>query len=144
VLNVYLEQNGQDRVSEREKLSKLLKRPSVRLEELLSLDSLANEPVFQSILRLKDGRLSKEIQEQIEIELKYEGYIQRQWEQIEKFDRYEDQKIPIDFTYNKLKALSTEGREKLSRVKPESIGQASRISGVTPSDISVLMVTLRG
>lgn len=143
-LNVYLEQNGQDRVSEREKLSKLLKRPSVRLEELLSLDSLANEPVFQSILRLKDGRLSKEVLEQIEIELKYEGYIQRQWEQIEKFDRYEEQKIPIDFTYDKLKALSTEGREKLSRVKPESIGQASRISGVTPSDISVLMVILRG
>ena len=105
---------------------------------------MAHETVFQSILGLQDRRLSKEVLEQIEIELKYEGYIQRQLEQIEKFDRYEDQRIPIDFGYNKLRALSTEGREKLSRVKPESIGQASRISGVTPSDISVLMVALRG
>jgi tRNA uridine 5-carboxymethylaminomethyl modification enzyme len=143
-LNTYLERNGQDRVSEREKLAKLLKRPSVRLEELLSVDSLAQEPVFREILSLKDKRLSKEVLEQIEIELKYEGYIQRQRDQIEKFERYEEQKIPVDFGYNKLRALSTEGREKLSRVKPESIGQASRISGVTPSDISVLMVALRG
>ena len=131
-------------MSEREKLAKLLKRPSVRLEELLSLDSLADEPVFQAILGLKDKRLSREVLEQIEIELKYEGYIQRQREQIEKFDKYEEQKIPVDFNYSKLRALSTEGQEKLSKVKPESIGQASRISGVTPSDISVLMVALRG
>lgn len=144
VLNTYLERNGQERVTEREKLSKLLKRPSVRLEDLLLLDSLAQQPVFQNIISLKDQRLSKEVLEQIEIELKYEGYIQRQREQIEKFDRYEEQKIPLRFNFNKLRALSTEGREKLSRVKPESLGQASRISGVTPSDISVLMVALRG
>ena len=144
ILNIYLERNGQERVTEREKLAKLLKRPSVRLEELLSLDSLAGEPVFEKILSLNDKRLSKEVLEQIEIELKYEGYIERQREQIEKFDRYEEQKIPIEFNYSKLHALSTEGREKLSKVKPESIGQASRISGVTPSDISVLMVALRG
>ena len=143
-LNIHLETNGQERVTEREKLAKLLKRPFVRLEELLSLDSLAGEPVFQKILSLNDRRLAKEILEQIEIELKYEGYIERQREQIEKFDRYEEQKIPAGFNYSKLHALSTEGREKLGKVKPESIGQASRISGVTPSDISVLMVALRG
>jgi len=144
ILNPYLERNGEDRVSEKEKLARLLKRPTVHLEELLTLNSLLHETAFQSILELKDKRLCKEVLEQIEIELKYEGYIQRQREQIEKFDRYEEQEIPLDFSYNKLRALSTEGREKLSRVKPESIGQASRISGVTPSDISVLMVALRG
>ena len=143
LLNMYLERKGQDRVTEREKLAKLLKRPSVRLEELLSLDSLVQEPVFREIVSLKDQRLRKEVLEQIEIELKYEGYIQRQKEQIDKFDRYEEQNVPLDFNYSKLRALSMEGREKLSRVKPESIGQASRISGVTPSDISVLMVALR-
>lgn len=143
LLNMYLERKGQDRVTEREKLAKLLKRPSVRLEELLSLDSLVQEPVFREIVSLKDQRLRKEVLEQIEIELKYEGYIQRQKEQIDKFERYEEQNVPLDFNYSKLRALSMEGREKLSRVKPESIGQASRISGVTPSDISVLMVALR-
>ncbi len=144
ILNPYLERNGEGSVSEKEKLARLLKRPTVRLEELLSLNSLAHEAAFQSILDLKDKRLSREVLEQIEIELKYEGYIQRQQEQIEKFDRYEEQEIPLDFSYNRLRALSTEGCEKLSRVRPESIGQASRISGVTPADISVLMVALRG
>ena len=61
-----------------------------------------------------------------------------------KFDKFEGQKVPVDFDYSKVKSLSTEGREKLSKVKPESIGQASRISGVTPSDVSILMVSLRG
>lgn len=142
-VNPYLEEVGEGRIGERERLGRLLKRPAVRLEGLLSKDSLARDPLFSSILETDDVRLKKETLEQIEIELKYEGYIQRQWEQIEKFDRYEDQKIPVDFNYSKLKALSTEGREKLGKVKPESIGQASRISGVTPSDISVLMVSLR-
>jgi tRNA uridine 5-carboxymethylaminomethyl modification enzyme len=92
---------------------------------------------------LGEEALGREILEQIEIELKYEGYIQRQVEQIEKFNKFEDQRIPIDFNYGKMKTLSTEGRERLSKVRPESVGQASRISGVTPSDISVLMVHLR-
>lgn len=144
VLNPYLERIGEGPVSEKEKPAKLLKRPSVHIEDLISLNPIAEEPVVQSILGVHDKRLSAEVLEQIEIELKYEGYIRRQQEQIEKFDRYEEQKIPIDLNYGKLRALSTEGREKLSKVKPESIGQASRISGVTPSDISVLMVSLRG
>lgn len=142
-VNPYLDEVGEGRIIEREKLARLLKRPAVRLQDLLAKDSLASDPAFSAILKSSDRRLAKEALEQIEIELKYEGYIQRQWEQIEKFDRYEDQRIPVDFDYGKLKALSFEGREKLNRVKPESIGQASRISGVTPSDISVLMVSLR-
>lgn len=140
VLNPYFEKISEGRLEERERVARLLKRPNVRLTELVRLDSLASQPVMEEILGLSDERLKGEILEQIEIELKYEGYIQRQVEQIEKFDKFENQKIPIDFAYGKIKSLSTEGREKLSKVKPESIGQASRISGVTPSDISILMV----
>jgi tRNA uridine 5-carboxymethylaminomethyl modification enzyme len=116
----------------------------VKLAEILDLDSLSDQPVVKRLSALNDSKLRREIVEQIEIDLKYEGYIQRQIEQIARFDQFEDQKIPIDYNYAKIKSLSTEGREKLSKVKPESIGQASRISGVTPSDVSVLMVSLRG
>ncbi len=144
VLNAYLAEKSEDSVGEREKLAKVLKRPSVRLIDLIELDSLATEPVMQRIISLGEEKLKDEVLQQIEIELKYEGYIQRQTEQIEKFNKYEDQKIPIDFDYGKLRALSREGMEKLSKVKPESIGQASRISGVTPSDVSILLVSMRG
>jgi tRNA uridine 5-carboxymethylaminomethyl modification enzyme len=80
---------------------------------------------------------------QTEIELKYDGYIIRQYEAVSKLERYEDTKIPLNFDFGKIKHLSTEGREKLNKVKPRSIGQASRISGVTPSDISILLVYLK-
>ncbi len=81
--------------------------------------------------------------EQIEIELKYEGYIKRQKEEVERFKRFEMLHIPNDVDYTNIKSLSTEGREKLAKIQPASIGQASRINGVTPADISVLMVYLR-
>ena len=81
--------------------------------------------------------------EQVEIELKYEGYIKRQYENIERLEKYESTKIPLTLNYLNLRALSTEGREKLNKFKPRSIGQASRISGVTPSDISILLVYLK-
>jgi tRNA uridine 5-carboxymethylaminomethyl modification enzyme len=99
---------------------------------------------MKEILAQSDERMRNEVLEQIEIELKYEGYIQRQQEQIERSEAFEDRKIPVDFDYAKIKSLSTEGRERLGKIKPESIGQASRISGVTSSDVSVLMVYLRG
>ena len=143
VVNPYLERISEGRIEERERLSKILKRPGVRLAEIERLDSVTNQPAMQEITKLPDIKLRREIIEQIEIDLKYEGYIQRQNEQIEKFERFENQNIPIDFDYTKIKSLSAEGREKLSKVKPESIGQASRISGVTPSDVSILMVSMR-
>jgi tRNA uridine 5-carboxymethylaminomethyl modification enzyme len=80
---------------------------------------------------------------QVEIDIKYEGYLKRQKEMVEKLLRYEDTKIPLTLNYSNLKALSSEGREKLERFKPRSIGQASRISGITPSDISILLVYLK-
>jgi tRNA uridine 5-carboxymethylaminomethyl modification enzyme len=131
-------------MEEKERLAKLLKRPNVRLSDLVGIDSLASTPVMKEILGLPDERLKNEILEQIEIELKYEGYIQRQVEQIKKFDTFEDRRIPAGFDFSKIKSLSTEGRERLNKIKPETIGQASRISGVTPSDVSVLMIYLRG
>ena len=142
--NPYLERISEGRIDERERLSKILKRPGVKLAEILNLDSVSTQPVVRKTIELHDPKLRAEVIEQIEIDLKYEGYIQRQVEQIEKFDKFEDQKIPLDYNYSKIKSLSTEGREKLGKVKPESIGQASRISGVTASDVSILMVSLRG
>jgi tRNA uridine 5-carboxymethylaminomethyl modification enzyme len=142
-INEYLQKNSGAVIEGSERLAKLLKRPNVRLSDLVHFDSIATAPTIKEILSLSDEQLKTEVLEQIEIELKYEGYIKRQLEQIEKFDRFEDQRIPLDFDFKKIKSLSTEGRERLSKIKPESIGQASRISGVTPSDVSVLMVYLR-
>jgi tRNA uridine 5-carboxymethylaminomethyl modification enzyme len=142
-VNSYLKQTGNQELGEHERLSKLLKRTGVRLADLFGVDGLAEHPFFRFLQDLPDLRLRGEVVEQIENELKYEGYIERQHELIERFERAESQRIPADFDFSIVKALSTEGREKLSLVKPSSIGQASRISGVTPSDISVLMVYLR-
>lgn len=143
-INPYLTQKSTDAIQEKEKLSKLLKRPGVGLMDLIKLDGLREHPFVQKLMNGVGPNLMREVIEQIEIELKYEGYITRQADQIEKFDKYEEQKIPLNFDFGKIKSLSTEGREKLSKVKPESLGQASRISGVTASDISVLMVYLKG
>ncbi len=141
--NPYLKSKGEEPIQEGEKLGKLLKRANVTLREVISVDGLMSHPYIQRLKSLPDRRLVDDILSGVEIEVKYEGYISRQNEQIAQFERYEYQRIPPDFDFSKVKALSAEGREKLTRVKPVSIGQASRISGVTPSDISVLMVYLR-
>jgi tRNA uridine 5-carboxymethylaminomethyl modification enzyme len=143
LVNPYLKSKGEEPIPEGEKLGKLLKRANVILREVISVDGLMSHPYIQRLKSLPDRRLVDEILSGVEIEVKYEGYISRQNEQIAQFERYESQRIPPDFDFSKVKALSAEGREKLTRVKPVSIGQASRISGVTPSDISVLMVYLR-
>jgi tRNA uridine 5-carboxymethylaminomethyl modification enzyme len=81
-----------------------------------------------------------EIQEQVAIRLKYESYIEREQKMAEKIESLSNYIIKTDFDYDRVKALSSEGREKLKKIKPETIGQASRISGVNPSDISVLTI----
>jgi len=128
---------------ESEKIAKIVKRPQIRLEQLLEAEGIRGHP-FVELLYDQDVRLRKEILEQAEIELKYEGYIERQKEEAAKFDTFETMEIPEDIDFRRVNSLSTEAKEKLSRVKPRSIGQASRISGVTPSDVSVLMVYLKG
>jgi tRNA uridine 5-carboxymethylaminomethyl modification enzyme len=87
--------------------------------------------------------LPEEVQQQVEIQIKYEGYITRDLEQIERFTRLEDKRLPSWIDYSKIPALRFESREKLSRFRPDSIGQASRISGVTPADIAILLVWLK-
>jgi tRNA uridine 5-carboxymethylaminomethyl modification enzyme len=128
---------GSQQLTESESPQKLLKRPEVKLTDLFKVGRLRSDPSINEIIQ------DKEVMERVEIETKYEGYLKRQEEQIAQFKRAESIAIPTDFEFGRVKSLSKEGREKLARVKPRSIGQASRISGVTPADISVLLVALR-
>jgi tRNA uridine 5-carboxymethylaminomethyl modification enzyme len=142
-INPYLETRGTATISQKEKLSTLLKRPEVQAKELITFEGVSTSNFVQRLLDVRDKRMQREVLEQIEIELKYDGYIRRQEEEIEKFEKFENMLIPDAFDYNNLKALSAEGKEKLSKIRPRSIGQASRIGGVTSADVSVLMVHLR-
>ncbi|MCJ7554526.1 MAG: tRNA uridine-5-carboxymethylaminomethyl(34) synthesis enzyme MnmG, partial [Ignavibacteriaceae bacterium] len=136
-INVFLKSIGSSQIDSTETISRLCKRPELNLQQILSLNGYVDNFLIQNLLA------DPLALEQVEIELKYEGYIQRQHETVSRFERYEETKIPSTLNYLNLKQLSAEGREKLYKVKPRSIGQASRISGVTPSDISVLLVYLK-
>ncbi|HVN48565.1 MAG TPA: tRNA uridine-5-carboxymethylaminomethyl(34) synthesis enzyme MnmG [Bacteroidota bacterium] len=143
-INAYFENKSIEKISEPEKISKLLRRTSVQITDLFNLDAIRSNGFVSVLKQHTDETMYREILEQIEIGVKYEGYINRQYAEIEKHNRFESQKIPSDFSYDSIKSLSTEGKEKLKKVAPSSIGQASRISGVTPADVSVLLVFLRG
>jgi len=135
-INVLLEDKNIPVLDNSEPIDKLIKRPELTLKEVLNL-IIANNQFYTEIL------CDEKIIEQLEIEIKYDGYIKRQEDLIAKMDKLERIAIPLNFNYANLNAISTEGREKLCRIKPRSIGQAARISGVTPSDISVLLVYLK-
>ncbi len=117
------------------KIGALLKRPKVTLAAILK----ASE---QAASRINGISSDNRILEQVEIDCKYEGYIKRERMTAERIERLESHRIPESFDYEKVRGLSNEGREKLSRIQPSTIGQASRILGVTPADISVLMVKI--
>jgi tRNA uridine 5-carboxymethylaminomethyl modification enzyme len=136
-VNNLLEARGSSLIDSTETIANLCRRPELSLLELLNLDGLSDNSDISSLL---DDELALQ---QVEIDLKYEGYLKRQEEMIAKLEKYEDHLIPLTLNYLKLRALSTESREKLQRYKPRSIGQASRIPGVTPSDISVLLIYLK-
>jgi tRNA uridine 5-carboxymethylaminomethyl modification enzyme len=114
-------------------LTKILSRPDRTFDHLLAMDA-----------GLGQRQISKEVKEQVEIEVKYEGYIERQQTQIEKFRKMEDYKIPSGLDYQNISELRKEARQKLSQIRPISLAQASRISGVSPADISILMIYLAG
>ena len=135
-VNGYLQSIGSSSIVENEKMAQLVRRQDVKLAELLNL------PYFRSDSIPLEAAADRKGVEQVEIETKYEGYISRQLDEIEKFDRFDSMEIPEGLDYRRVKSLSTEAREKLIKVKPGSIGQASRISGVSPADVSVLMVYL--
>ncbi|MCA0387247.1 MAG: tRNA uridine-5-carboxymethylaminomethyl(34) synthesis enzyme MnmG [Bacteroidetes bacterium] len=136
ILNPFLQEFSSSEVQFSETVEKIIKRPEIDAYKLGSLLNGTDSSELKTILS------DKETAFQIELTLKYEGYITRQQDTINKLEKYEDRSIPIDLDYKQVQSLSAEGREKLSRVKPRNIGQASRISGVTPSDISILMVYL--
>lgn len=136
-INSLMEKKGINNIDNGEFIGKLVKRPELSLKEILENSGLENEELIVELLK------NPKVLEQVEIELKYEGYILRQQELIEKIEKLEKIQIPLNFNYSNLKTISAEGREKLAKVKPRTIGQASRISGVTPSDISILLVYLK-
>lgn len=135
--NSFLEEKNLSLLDNSETLDKLVKRPEIFLKELLQLLDHDEYPEAENILSDETAL------EQLEIETKYEGYIVRQYDLIEKMEKLENTLIPLNFDYTNLNSISREAREKLNRVRPRSIGQAARISGVTPSDISVLLVYLK-
>ena len=114
------------------KADKILSRPNIHMSDLKECDSVDSY--------ISKNNLSEEVQDQAEIQIKYSGYIQKEKNNADKLNRLESVKIPKDFDYKKLKSISAEALEKLNKIKPETISQASRISGVSPNDISVLLV----
>lgn len=135
-INEFLKEAGTNEIQQKVKAITIATRPQVKTENLLKKLADAKEmEIFNS------GR-SNEIIESAEVRIKYEGYIAREKIVAEKIKRLENLKIPADIEYNELVSISTEGRQKLNRVKPENIGQAGRISGVSPSDINILLMYL--
>ena len=129
-VNELLERAGTTRLTNGTKLSELLKRTELNYEMLYKIDE--NRP-----------ELTRQEKEEVEIQIKYEGYIKLQEEQVKKFKKLETKILPEDIDYETLKGISLEARQKLNKFKPRSIGQASRISGVSPADVSVLLVYLQ-
>ena len=128
-VNEFLEKNNTSKITNGVKLADLLKRSELTYKKLAEIDK--NRP-----------ELSDEVQEEAEIQIKYEGYIKLQEEQVEKFKKLEEKILPQDIEYSKIKGLRLEARQKLDKIKPNSVRQASRISGVSPAGISVLLIYL--
>lgn len=118
-------------------LADLLRRPNVRYDDLASLKDTSGNSLAGP------GVADESIKEQVEIQIKYAGYIDRQAKEVERHEHYENLKLPADLDYMEVKALSIEVRQKLNRHRPETLGQASRISGITPAAISLLLVHLK-
>ncbi|MBS1517838.1 MAG: tRNA uridine-5-carboxymethylaminomethyl(34) synthesis enzyme MnmG [Bacteroidetes bacterium] len=137
-LNGILKSKNSSELTQNEFLSNVIKRNEISLRDILELESYDENELIKNLRKNKDAA------GQIEIEIKYKGYIDRQDEQINYFMKNEAIRIPEDFKYEKIKSLSTEALEKLKKIKPNSIGQAMRISGVRPSDISAVMIYMRG
>ena len=129
-VNKFLEAKGTTPLSTGSKLSELLKRTEIRYKDLAEIDD--NMP-----------NLSAQEKEEVEIQIKYEGYIKMEEEQVAKFKKMESKTLSEDIVYQDIKGLSLEARQKLDKIKPLSIGQASRISGVSPADINVLLIYLQ-
>jgi len=131
-----LEAKGTSKLSQPVKAKSLIPRPQIHLQDLLDADVELEKEV-------KEITENRQVVEQVEIQIKYEGYIRREFEMVEELNKKESTAIPDKIDYGKIKSLSSEGKSKLEKIKPETLGQASRISGVSASDVAVLMVYLK-
>ena len=129
-VNEFLEKHGTTKLTTGSKLAEILKRTEINYKDLEEIDG-------------ERPNLSIQEKEEVEIQIKYEGYIKMEEEQVAKFKKMEERILSTDIDYNDLKGLSLEARQKLNNIKPISIGQASRISGVSPADINVLLIYLQ-
>ena len=132
VINPILEKNESNPVDQAYRASQILTRPNINLEKLSKIKIIGN----------KAREYSEEIQEQAEINIKYKGYIEKEKENVAKLQRMENIKIPEDFDFSKVASLSSEALQKMNNIRPKNIAQASRISGVSPADINVLLIYL--
>ena len=130
--NPILEAKESSPMVQSDKMFKVFSRPQIELDDFLKFDKVKEY--------VTNNDLDKEIIEQAEIQVKYSGYIEKERNNAEKLIRLEDIKIPENFDYNKIKSMSIEAKQKLSKIRPVTISQASRISGVSPADISVLLI----
>jgi len=128
-LNQLLAERGSSSLASPAPVSQLVKRPELKLEDVIGFCE-------------REDLVDSDVLEQVEIELKYEGYIQRQARQIELFSKMENKRIPDTLNYSKVRGLSRESAEKLAKIKPRSLGQTARIPGVRPADVTVLMIHL--
>ncbi|MBQ4257213.1 MAG: tRNA uridine-5-carboxymethylaminomethyl(34) synthesis enzyme MnmG, partial [Oscillospiraceae bacterium] len=126
-LNEMLTQKGSALLSEPVKEAALIKRPGIGYDDVMRFDE--NAPA-----------LSYEVREQVGLKIEYEGYISRQLADIEHMKKLEEKRLPADIDYTKVKGLSLEAAEKLNRIRPDNIGEAGRISGVSPADVAVLII----
>ncbi len=134
-INPFLNKVGEKEIVEPTKASNLLKRPKILLKNLPKIEKIKMDSINKSFI--------EEIFFEAETKIKYSGYINRQKAEIEKTKVYEDMIIPNDFDYNQIKSISNESREKFLQILPETIGQAQRINGIRPTDISILLVYLK-
>jgi tRNA uridine 5-carboxymethylaminomethyl modification enzyme len=133
-VNPILESKNSSLVKQSDKMFKLFSRPNITTEDMRKITSVENY--------IQEHNLDTEVIEQTEIQIKYSGYIEKEKNNADKLNRLEDVKIPSNFDYTKLKSMSTEAIQKLTKIQPVTISQASRISGVSPADVSVLLVYL--
>ncbi|GGD22332.1 tRNA uridine-5-carboxymethylaminomethyl(34) synthesis enzyme MnmG [Flavobacterium orientale] len=130
--NPVLESKGSALMTQSDKMFKVFSRPQIDLEDIVLFDRVKNY--------IAENDLDQEIVEQAEIQVKYSGYIEKERNNADKLKRLEDLQIPEHFDYDKIKSMSIEAKEKLKKIRPVTVSQASRISGVSPSDVSVLLI----
>jgi tRNA uridine 5-carboxymethylaminomethyl modification enzyme len=132
VANPILEAKGSSLMTQGDKMFKVFSRPQIDLDDILKFEAVTDY--------ILEHNLDQEVIEQAEIQVKYSGYIEKEKNHADKVNRLEDVRIPDNYDFDKIKAISIEARQKLTKIRPTTIAQASRISGVSPSDISVLLI----